>query len=192
MATRPQAHAHNMPYQLACPDEPVCDTDCTVQVRPRSQVPFRPLTVFTNAGECSIAAQFLTSVDIKKSIQFTQGDLYNIHLEAGDILIMATDGLFDNLWPEAMLEIVDKVCAVCIKNTRVSCASCVVCHVSALNASRSMPHPGTVLACYAVARCASGLRRRPCYPAGQHTEHLSLSPASMFACYPSDHELTAG
>eukprot|EP00198_Chlamydomonas_reinhardtii_P010821 XP_001700158.1 predicted protein [Chlamydomonas reinhardtii] len=68
MATRPQAHAHNMPYQLACPDEPVCDTDCTVQ-----------------------------------------GDLYNIHLEAGDILIMATDGLFDNLWPEAMLEIVDKI-----------------------------------------------------------------------------------
>ncbi|KAG2434953.1 hypothetical protein HYH02_012149 [Chlamydomonas schloesseri] len=68
MATRPQAHAHNMPYQLACPDEPVCDTDCTVQ-----------------------------------------GDLYNIHLEAGDILIMATDGLFDNLWPETMLEIVDKI-----------------------------------------------------------------------------------
>ncbi|KAG2434845.1 hypothetical protein HXX76_007730 [Chlamydomonas incerta] len=68
MATRPQSHAHNMPYQLACPDEPVCDTDCTVQ-----------------------------------------GDLYKIHLEAGDILIMATDGLFDNLWPEAMLEIVDKI-----------------------------------------------------------------------------------
>jgi hypothetical protein len=28
----PQAHSHNMPYQLACPDEPVCDTDSTVQV----------------------------------------------------------------------------------------------------------------------------------------------------------------
>ncbi|GLC42781.1 hypothetical protein PLESTB_001417400 [Pleodorina starrii] len=67
MATRPQSHSHNMPYQLACPDEPVCDTDTTVQ-----------------------------------------GDLYSIPLEAGDIVIMATDGLYDNLWPEAMLDIVNQ------------------------------------------------------------------------------------
>ncbi|KXZ45741.1 hypothetical protein GPECTOR_51g727 [Gonium pectorale] len=67
MATRPQAHAHNMPYQLACPDEPVCDTDSTVQ-----------------------------------------GDVYNIPLEAGDVIIMATDGMYDNVWPDAMLEIVNK------------------------------------------------------------------------------------
>ncbi|GIL84140.1 hypothetical protein Vretifemale_12826 [Volvox reticuliferus] len=68
MATRPQSHAHNMPYQLACPDEPVCDTDSTVQ-----------------------------------------GDLYNIPLEVGDVIIMATDGLYDNVWPEAMLDIVNRV-----------------------------------------------------------------------------------
>ncbi len=35
--------------------------------------------------------------------------MYNIPLEAGDVIIMATDGMFDNLWPEAMLEIVNKV-----------------------------------------------------------------------------------
>ncbi|KAG2486628.1 hypothetical protein HYH03_014685 [Edaphochlamys debaryana] len=68
MATRPQAHAHNMPYQLACPDEPVCDTDSTIQ-----------------------------------------GDVYNVHLEVGDVIIMASDGMFDNVWPDVMTELVNKI-----------------------------------------------------------------------------------
>ncbi|GLI60197.1 hypothetical protein VaNZ11_002267 [Volvox africanus] len=82
MATRPQSHAHNMPYQLACPDEPVCDTDSTVQ-----------------------------------------GDLYNIPLEVGDIIIMATDGLYDNLWPEDMLDIVNRAMSIVEEDAMLYVAS---------------------------------------------------------------------
>ncbi|EFJ47980.1 hypothetical protein VOLCADRAFT_117754, partial [Volvox carteri f. nagariensis] len=82
MATRPQSHSHNMPYQLACPDEPVCDTDSTVQ-----------------------------------------GDLYSIPLEAGDIIIMATDGLYDNLWPEAMLDIVNRAMSTVEEDARLYVAA---------------------------------------------------------------------
>ncbi|KAG2486633.1 hypothetical protein HYH03_014689 [Edaphochlamys debaryana] len=65
--TRAQAHSHNMPYQLACPDEPTCDTDASVQC-----------------------------------------DVHCVPLQPGDVIVMATDGLYDNVWGDTVREAVDK------------------------------------------------------------------------------------
>lgn len=35
--------------------------------------------------------------------------MYSVRLEPGDIIIMATDGLYDNVWQDDMLDIVNKV-----------------------------------------------------------------------------------
>lgn len=38
--------------------------------------------------------------------------MYEIPLEEGDVVILATDGLFDNLWDEQLLELVDEALQV--------------------------------------------------------------------------------
>lgn len=38
-------------------------------------------------------------------------DVYEVPLQAGDVVIMATDGLFDNLWEEQLLELVEEALA---------------------------------------------------------------------------------
>jgi serine/threonine protein phosphatase PrpC len=39
------------------------------------------------------------------AVLFVQGDIYSIHLEPGDVLILASDGMYDNVWPEQILDI---------------------------------------------------------------------------------------
>ena len=34
--------------------------------------------------------------------------LYNVRLEAGDVVVMATDGVFDNLWDKQLVKLIQQ------------------------------------------------------------------------------------
>ena len=126
LATSPQEHTFNMPYQLAHPDNlPDTDTAEDAQVcgpgltglhvvcragviladnsGGRPHVPQYLRCARHGASAPTPVRAVLTSAPLVYDGTVRTVQVYQLALEPGDVIIMGTDGLYDNMWDEQIV-----------------------------------------------------------------------------------------
>jgi serine/threonine protein phosphatase PrpC len=104
MRTREQQHGFNIPYQLSRLPEP----------EQYEEISHDPIYTELISTLRTLSGRQLSKID-----QAVDADLYSSRVKEGDLIILATDGVLDNLWNYDLLSVVGESAAVSPFDARI-------------------------------------------------------------------------